>query len=122
MSPKELYNELKSIGRMSIYGWLDGTHGIYTISDANMYFHSSAERLRGATPTPTEMSRYIDISNAVAEYPYSWILGLYTADDYRISVAIPAINPMKNPSPRPEQKNDVYIIRKRKYTTINQNY
>ena len=122
MSPKELYNELKSIGRMSIYGRFDGIPGIYTISDVNIYFHSSAERFRGAMPTLTEMSRYIDISNAVAKYPYSWILGLHAENDYRISVAIPDTNPMKKPSPRPEQENDVYIIRKRKYTIINQNY
>ena len=122
MSPKELYNELKSVGRASIYGRLDGTPGIYTISDTSMYFHSSAEKFRGATPTPTEISRNIDISNAMAEYPYSWTLGLSTTDYYRISVAIPDTNPMKKPSPRPGQENDVYIFRKRKYTIINQNY
>ena len=87
-----------------------------------MYFHSSAERLCGARPTPTEISRHADISNAIAEYPYSWLFGLYSADDYRISVEITDINPAMKSSLKPEQKNDVYIIRKRRYIIINQNY
>ena len=122
MSPKELYNELKSSGKGSVYGYFDGVHGIYTISDTNIYFHSNDERLRGTRPNPIESSRYIDISFAMAEYPYSWVLGLYSGNDHRISVKIEATNPAMKLSPRTEQKNDVYIIRKRKYTTINQNY
>lgn len=122
MSPKELHHKLKIAGKSSVYGRFDGVYGIYTISDANMYFHSSAERLCGARPTPTERSRHADISNAIAEYPYSWLFGLYSEKDYRISVEITDINPVVKLNQRSEQKNDVYIIRKRRYITINQNY
>ena len=122
MSPKELYHKLKIAGKSSIYGRYDGVYGIYTISDTSIYFHSSSEKLAGATPTQIERSRYVDISNAMDKYPYSWIFGLYSADDYRISVEITDINPAMKSSLKPEQKNDVYIIRKRRYIIINQNY
>ena len=122
MSPKELHHKLKIAGKSSIYGRYDGVCGIYTISDTSIYFHSSSEKLAGAKPTQTERSRYVDISNAMDKYPYSWMFGLYSADDYRISVEITDINPAMKSSLKPEQKNDVYIIRKRRYIIINQNY
>lgn len=122
MSPRELYNKLRSTGRSSIYGEFYGVYGLYTISDTNMYFHSSSEKLRGTMPTPTERNRHIDISNAMAKYPYSWPLGIYSENEYGISIGVPIVNPVVKLSAKEEQKNNVYIIRKRKYITINQNY
>ena len=63
----------------------------------------------------------IEISNATDKYPYSWILGIYSEHDH-VSIEDSIINPVVKITTKGEQKNNVYIIRKRKYTTINQNY
>ena len=123
MSPKDLYKELSSTGKSSICGHFDGVFGIYTLSDAYIYFHSSAERFRGARPSETEKAKSIDISNAMRIFPYSWCLELYPEDDNRISVKIPATNTaIKLIAKKEEIKSNMYIIRKIKYITVNQNY